>query len=134
MKGDLVMKFSTLALLIALSPVAALAAGTESPDLSSPPLHKTKKEAAFSLAGPCAAPEKALRWSFAKKPDISASRDSVGPDDLKKVVKITPRVKPANPRTADQAEPVKIVKPAASSGRKPRTCGTGPWHKPGLKT
>jgi hypothetical protein len=69
-----------------------------------------------------------------KKPVVSASRDSVGPDDLKKVVKITPRVKPASPRTVDQAEPVKIVKPAASSGRKPRTCGTGPWHKPGLKT
>lgn len=129
------MKFPVIALLIALSPAAALAAGTESSDVSSNPLQKSKSEAMSAQEGPCAASDKMLRWACMKKPASSASRDSVGPDDLKKVVKITPLVKPASPGAVDaQAKPVKIVKPVTASGQNPRPCDTGTWHKPGLKT
>lgn len=129
------MKFPILALLIALSPVTALAAGTESSDVSSNPLQKSKSEAVSAQGGPCAAPDKMLRWACVKKPVTSVSTDSVGSDDLKKIVKITPLVKPSGLRTVDaQAKPVKTLKPVTASGQKPMPCDTLRWHKPGLKT
>jgi hypothetical protein len=148
MKGDLVMKFPALVLLIALSPAAALAAGPDGSDNRPNPLQVSKAGAVSVQTGPGAAAEKTLRWGCEKKPVPTGFRDSAEVDASKKPVKVSVPVKPSTdqPRRVDglvkpikitplvkpsstclmtgQAEPVKIVK------RSPEAAGA-PQHKPG---
>jgi len=80
------MKFAILSLLLALSPASVLGGEAGNTALSGEQILQNKIQSVSASAGPCAAPEKMLRWSCVKNPATSASVSSSGSDTVERGV------------------------------------------------
>lgn len=144
------MKSSTLLLLLLFSPATAFASGELVSTVPIDVVAKNKAPSVMGQVGPCASPDKMLRDACMKRPDTSASRASVGSETVQRVtpeqaaakgdlirtpdklVKITPRVKPAD-RSVTDSQKKPIIKPGdPKKGVKTSEMSGSARHKPGL--
>lgn len=146
------MKSSTLLLLLLFSPATAFASGELVSAVPIDAVVTNKSPSVRSRISPCASPDKMLWNVCVKRPDADTSRVSVGSDTIRrataaqdemrdapssftgKLVKITPRVKPADRSVTDgQKNPMMIAKPGlAKKGVKTSDTSGSARHKPGL--